>query len=196
MQDGFGGVCCTHGDNMKPIFHDLTSIISCLNQNPSVIYLKEITRNIGYSTIITSGVLQHDNRVDEFIEVSVINNDGEEIPVFDYGYLTLYEPVFIHLPNGKEKETEDWLTETLDEINNMISSLLSRCFLIEGNDMCKGIFKSEFGLVEVQQTWKKKNNQYGIIRLLELGNSTTFPKIGDKITINKKKMLVVSLCQK
>lgn len=173
--------------------HNLSPLVHQVEKDPAMLRLIDTARTIGYSVAVSAGVLEHDHQIDEFIDVSVRDSRGEDVPTYDGGYLTSYEPVFVHFRNGKEKKIDDWLAETLIEIENFTKILLSGCFVIAGDRLAEGTYESEFGPIEVRRSWKEGGCCYGIIKLLNKDDPSFFPKIGDEMMVGEHKMIIFCL---
>ena len=181
---------------MEYRLHDLTSFLLCLNNAPAVVRLKNIAERMNYHVEILTGNYEYKNRqLDEFISVSVNDINGNEVYVYDDGYMTIYEPIFIHSRNGECRQNTNWLNEILEDIAKMINYILSLCFLIKGMEIERGLFNCNLGLIEIQKAWKEKSSWYCIAQLNIVNGCSTFPKIGDELIINDKKGFIVSLAE-
>lgn len=168
--------------NFSP--HDLSRCVDRLKNDRIVLNLVKIATQMGYDVRIFSDVLKHDRQIDEYIHVSVDNGEGETILTYDGAALASYEPVYVHLMNGKIKEIEDWYDEIVKDVSGMTAALLSGNFVIENIKLNKGVYDSDHKYIEVQRTWKEKGKDYCIIQLLSVDDPSEFPKIGGEMTIN------------
>lgn len=182
-----------HGKYMKHVFHDLSPFVERIQFDPLTLRLEEVAKCIGYSVKLSSGVLKHDSQTDEFIQVLVIDGNGNEIHDGDGGCLDSYEPVFIHSRHGKVKLLDNWFYDTLCAIKQMTSVLLFGGFIVEGPEVGTGIVESSFGIVRVLRHWKEKRVLYSMIQMLRNDDPSVFPRVGDEVTIDGQKGTVVSL---
>lgn len=163
----------------------MSALVSLIENNPLMSQLKHTAELIGYKIDIFAGVLTLKQQIDEYVHISVKDSRGEVIETADGSSLSSYEPAYIHLRNGKCKMVEDCYDECLNNVSAMINSLVAGNFLIVGSKRIgKGFFLSDFGLVEVESFYKKKGHYFSVIQLRDNIDVSSFPKIGDSITIN------------
>ncbi len=175
------------------IFHDLTPLVSLIEKDPLTLHLKDVAKLIGYKVVIYAGILKRTNQIDEYIHISINDDYGNEVETADGSYLTSYEPVYTHFRNGKFKRIEDYYDETLNCISAMIDALSSGCFLVKGEKVEEGLFLSNFGPVEVRKAYKKNGYYFSIVQMLNIGDLSLFPKVGDSMIINGITVVVSAL---
>ena len=175
------------------LFHDLSSLISEIEKSDLMMRLKDISKQLNYRVNICSGILNNNNQIDEYVEISVEDKKGNTIKDSSGSILASYEPVYIHLKNGKLKKCDDCVVEILSDVLKIINLLVSGLFVVEGVKLAIGIHLSNYGSLEVQQTYKKHGLFYSTIQLLDISKFSGFPRIGDFVEINHKKFYVVML---